>query len=89
MVTSGAKVEKLGMRTIGGFMAEGTRSTASDGHVHESWYCPELKIAILTTDDSPDTGRSRDELVDMVRGEPDVTKYRPPADYVIRNILLP
>jgi hypothetical protein len=89
MVTSGAKVEKLGVRTIGGVMAEGTRGTASDGHVHESWYCPELKIAILTTDDSPSTGRSRDELVDIVRGEPDVTKYKPPADYAIQNILLP
>jgi hypothetical protein len=92
MVASGAKVEKLGAQTIGGFMAEGTRSsyTSADGQViHESWYCPELKIVILTNDDSPSTGSSRDELVDIVRGEPDVTKYKPPTDYVIQNIVLP
>lgn len=90
MVASGAKVEKLGMRTIGGLMAEGTRSMSANGEVtHESWYCPDLKIVILSTDDSGSIGRSRDELVDIVRGEPDVTKYQPPASYVIKGVWLP
>jgi hypothetical protein len=91
MVASGAKLEKLGVRTIGGFVAEGTRTSRADagGQVtHEGWYCPELKTVILTIDTNPSTGSSRDELVDIARGEPDVTKYQPPAAYAIRNILL-
>jgi hypothetical protein len=93
-------VEKLGMKTIGGFIAEGTRSsyTVPDGQnhndqpivvAHESWYCPELKIMILETNDDPRSGTTRNELIDIVRGEPDATQYRPPADYVIRKIELP
>jgi hypothetical protein len=93
-------IEKLGVKTIGGFVAEGTRNSytvpAGQGHndqpivvVHESWYCPELKIVILETNDDPRSGTSTDELVDIVRGEPNVTKYLPPADYVVRDIQLP
>jgi hypothetical protein len=92
MVASGAKLEKLGAQTIGGFMVEGTRASRSTtgGQVtHEGWYCPELKIVILTTDINPSTGSSRDELVDIARGEPDITKYQPPAAYAIKNIQLP
>lgn len=93
-------VEKLGLKTIGGVLAEGTRSShtvpAGQDHndqpivvIHESWYCPELKIVVLETNDDPRSGRTRDELVDIVRGEPDVTKYHPPADFVVRDIQLP
>ena len=92
MVASGAKLEKLGVRTIGGFKAEGTRTsrTAAGGQeTHEGWYCPELKIVILTIDINPSTGNSRDELVGITRGEPNVTKYQPPVAYTIRNIVLP
>jgi hypothetical protein len=88
MVTSGAKVEKLGLRTTGGFKAEGRRTTNGQS-IHESWYCPELKIVILTIDDNPSIGHARDELVDITRGEPDVTKYMPPAGYAIQKIQLP
>jgi hypothetical protein len=92
MIDAGALVEKLGAKTIGGVVAEGTRTSRNDKGtvvVHESWYCPELKIVILTIHDDPRSGSSRDELVDIVRGEPDVRKYQPPADYVVRDIQLP
>lgn len=100
MNPQGDAVEKLGVKTIGGVVAEGTRSSytvpAGRDHndqpiavVHESWYCPELKIVVLETNDDPRSGRTRDELIDIVRGEPDVTKYEPPADYVVRDIQLP
>lgn len=92
-------VEKLGRKTIGGFVVEGTRSSytvpAAQDHndqpivvVRESWYCPELKIVVLVTNDDPRNGSSTDELIDIVRGEPDVTQYRPPADYVVREVQL-
>jgi len=91
-------VEKLGMKTIGGFIAEGTRSSYTvpgQEHndqpivvVHESWYCPELKIMILETNVDPRSGTTRNELIDIVRGEPDATQYRPPADYVVRKLQL-
>jgi len=93
-------VEKLGVRTIEGVVAEGTRSTyaivnAQDQKgkalnvVHESWYCPELKIVVLETNDDPRSATTKNELVGIVRGEPDVTKYRHPSDYVVRDVLLP
>jgi hypothetical protein len=93
----GDTVEKLGMKTIGGFIAEGTRSSytvpAGQDHndqpivvVHESWYCPELKIMILETNDDPRSGTTRSELIDILRGEPDITQYRPPADDVVRKL---
>lgn len=97
---SGDVVEKLGMKEIGGFIAEGARSSytvpAGQDHnnqpivvVHESWYCPELKIIILETNDDPRSGSTRNELIDIVRGEPDAAQYRPPADYVVRKLELP
>jgi hypothetical protein len=92
--------EKLGVQKLGGFVVEGTRGsytvTAAQNQndqplvvVHESWYCPELKIVILETNDDPRDGTTRKELVNIVRGEPDVTKYRPPSDYVVHDVQIP
>jgi hypothetical protein len=96
----GTVVEKLGVRTIEGVVAEGKRSTykiteAQDQNgqalsvVHESWYCAELKIVVLETNDDPRSGTTRDELVGIVRREPDVAKYRPPTNYVVHDVRLP
>ncbi|MCE5309110.1 MAG: hypothetical protein LLG20_15835 [Acidobacteriales bacterium] len=92
----GSAAEKLGTRTLEGVVAEGTRTayTVSLNNqelsvVHERWYCPELKIVVLEANDDPRTGTWRNELVDIVRGEPDVAKYRPPADYVIHHVRVP
>ncbi len=95
----GRVTQKLGLRTLEGVVAEGTRSsytvageqsknTKPLSVVHESWYCPELKIVVLETNDDPRSGTTRNELVGLVRGEPDVKKYYPPADYVIRDVRL-
>jgi hypothetical protein len=92
--------EDLGSKTIEGVAAEGKRNTytvaeGNDQHsrplrvVHESWYCPELKIVVLETNDDPRSGTWRNELVKIVRGEPDVTKYRPPANYVVNHVRMP
>jgi len=93
-------VEDLGSRRIDGVMAEGKRSTytITEGNdskgqplrmVHESWYCPELKIVVLETHDDPRSGTWKNELVKIIRGEPDVTEYRPPADYVVNHVRVP
>ncbi|WP_263353581.1 hypothetical protein [Acidicapsa acidisoli] len=82
-------VEKLGVKTIEGFVAEGTRRSytvpAGLDHnsqpilvVHEVWYSPELKLVILETNDDPRSGTTRNELIQIVRGEPDVSQYQPP-----------
>ena len=96
----GTTVEKLGMRTIEGVVAEGTRSTYKitetqdqNGRalnvIHERWYSTELKIVVLETNDDPRSGTTRDELVDIVRRDPDVAKYRPPSNYVVHDVRLP
>lgn len=96
----GTIAEKLGARTIEGVIAEGTRSAytiaGAQGHidkalsvVHEIWYCPELKIVVLETNDDPRSGTTRNELIGVLRGEPDVAKYRPPADYKVHDIQMP
>ncbi len=91
--------ERLGVKTIAGVVAEGTRNsyTVPSGDpdaqpivvVNESWYCPELKIVILETNDDPRSGSWRNELVDIVRAEPDVAQYDPPANYVVHEVQYP
>lgn len=85
--------EKLGEKVIEGVVAEGTRKTyvAADPNKHrrqiiETWFSPELKIVALEITDDSDLGPSRFELRRIVRGEPDVRKYRPPRDYVVHDI---
>jgi hypothetical protein len=100
MSDPGDGIENLGTKTIEGLVAEGTRSSytvpASKGHpdsliviTHESWYCPELKIMILETNDDPRSGKTRNELVNIVRGKPEVSKYNPPIDYVVHQVQIP
>ena len=94
------QVTKLGERTIQGLLAEGTRTSyvvpAGRDHneysitvSHETWYCPSLKIVILEINDDPRSGTTRDELVDITRGEPDVAQFRPPAGYVVQEVQIP
>lgn len=100
MSDPGGGIEKLGLKTIEGVVAEGTLSSytvpATKGNpdsptvvTHESWYCPELKIIILDTNDDPRSGKTRNELVNIVRGKPEVSKYNPPADYVVHQVQIP
>ena len=88
--------ENLGSRAFGGVAALGTRTAykvPGEGRngrplyaVHEKWYCPELKIVVLETTDDPHSGSWRNELVDIIRGEPDVKQYRPPRDYEVQDV---
>jgi hypothetical protein len=91
------KVEKLGRRMIEGVEADGERKSytvpVEQGHndhpivvVHETWYCPELKIIVLETNNDPRSGQTTSQLLNVIRGEPDVSKYRPPADYIVNDV---
>jgi hypothetical protein len=93
-------VQKLGHRVIDGVETDGERRSytvpAGQDHndhpivvIHETWYCPELKIVILESNNDPRSGQTTNELVNIVRGEPDVTKYLPPADYVVNDVQVP
>jgi len=93
-------VERLGTKVIEGVEAEGERRSYTvpvgqdhNDHpivvVHETWYCAELKIIVLETNDDPRSGPTTNRLVNIVRGEPDVAKYRPPADYVVKSAQIP
>jgi hypothetical protein len=86
-----SNVEKLGTKIIGGISADGMRTsytaTATEtkgdksfADFHECWYSPELRVVLLETRNSP-TLSFRSELEQIVRGEPDVAKYQPPATY--------
>lgn len=93
----GEKMKKLGNKLIQGLRAEGTRMsytipadpTLDRGPitvVHEVWYSPDLKIAVLATNDDPREGNTRDELQGIVRGEPDLRSFHPPSDYRMDEI---
>jgi hypothetical protein len=94
------KVEKLGHRVIEGVGADGERRSYTvpvgqdhDDHpivvVHEIWYCPELKVVVLETNDDPRSGQTTNQSVNIVRGEPNIANYRPPIDYVVNDVQVP
>src|ERR1700733_5094349 len=92
-----SEVQKLGTKTIEGVLAEGFRRSYTlrsaqnkcdnqNVAVEECWYSPELKIVVLETDNVPCTRSFTSQLENIVRGEPDVAKYHPPAGYARRDI---
>lgn len=98
--TQDSNVQKLGTKTIEGVLVEGVRTSYAVPHaqakgdnqiivVHECWYSPDFKVVILETDDDPRSSNFTNQLENIVRGEPDVAKYQPPADYVRQNIEIP
>lgn len=92
--------EHLGSKTIEGLLAEGLRHSyvispeSGEGGqglrvVHERWFCPDLEAVVLETNEDPRTGAWRNELVNIVRSEPDPATFRPPAGYVLRHVRVP
>jgi len=92
-----SEVQKLGTKTIEGVLAEGFRRSYTlrsaqakcdnqNTAVEECWYSPELKIVVLETDNVPCTRSFTNQLENIVRGEPDLAKYQPPAGYARRDI---
>jgi hypothetical protein len=93
--TSGAgKTESLGVRTIEGVEAEGTRTTTTIAAgaignekpieiVYERWYSKELELIVYSRHSDPRFGEQTYRLANISRNEPERSLFTPPSDYKI------
>jgi hypothetical protein len=90
------KAEPLGAKSIEGVPVTGTRSTdtipaGTIGNekdiviTRETWYSPDLKLVIQSTQDDPRFGQSTYSLTNIQRDEPDETLFQVPAGYTIEK----
>jgi hypothetical protein len=88
--------ESLGVKTIEGVTAEGTRLTrtipaGAAGNANpilittEKWYSPDLQLTVLETRSDPRFGTSTFQLTNIVRSEPDPTVFAIPSDYTLQK----
>jgi len=88
--------EDLGIRTINGVEAKGTRMTrvipaGRDGNdqpltiTSEWWRSEELGIMVMSVNDDPRTGTITMELTDLERGEPDAALFQVPEGYTVKD----
>ena len=84
--------------TIEGVQVTGTRSTSTipEGTIgndrdlniiRETWYSPELKLVIQSTQNDPRFGQTTYTLKNIEQGSPDVTLFQVPANYTIDKIV--
>ncbi len=89
------KKEDLGVQTINGVSAQGTRYTrtiaagqmGNDKPIvvtSERWYSPDLQIVVKTTRNDPRFGETTYTLTSLQRQEPSVTLFAVPADYTVQ-----
>jgi hypothetical protein len=89
-----AKTESLGAKSIEGISATGTKTTTTipAGTIgndkdlvitRESWYSPDLKLMIQSTQTDPRFGETTYSLTNIQRSEPDPTLFQVPAGYTI------
>jgi hypothetical protein len=94
--SNNTKSESLGTKSIDGIQATGTRSTdtipaGSIGNdkditvTRETWYSPDLKVVIQSTQDDPRFGESTYSLTTIQRNEPDEMLFQVPAGYKIEK----
>jgi hypothetical protein len=92
------KTESLGTETMEGIPATGTRirKTIPAGTIgndkdltitHETWYSPELRLVIQSTQSDPRFGQTTFTLKNIQQGQPDETLFQVPADYKINKIV--
>ncbi len=92
------KTESLGTETMEGIQATGTRirRTIRAGTIgndkdlvitHETWYSPELKLVIQSTQNDPRFGQTTFTLKNIQQGQPDETLFQMPADYRVNKIV--
>ena len=92
------KTESLGTETMEGVQATGTRirKTIPAGTIgndqdlvitHETWYSPELKLVIQSSQNDPRFGQTTFTLKNIQQGQPDETLFQVPADYKVNKIV--
>ena len=86
--------EHLGVQTINGVQATGTRITrtipaGAEGNslpivtVHETWMSDDLKVPVMVKTTDPRFGTSQSQLTNIVRAEPDPSLFQVPAGYTV------
>jgi hypothetical protein len=91
-----SKPESLGTMDIEGFTVSGTRRTHTMEagvignekpiiSATETWYSQDLKTALLTKSNSPQSGENTRKLLNIHTGDPDPLLFRVPADYTVRE----
>jgi len=91
------KTESLGTKTIDGISATGTRDTrtipagtiGNDKDLviaSETWYSPDLKLVIQSTQSDPRFGETTYTLTNIQRSEPDPTLFQAPAGYKVETV---
>jgi hypothetical protein len=90
------QMESLGSKTIGGLVADGTRSTrmipaGAEGNdqpitiTHETWVSSDLKIELMRTESDPRFGATTVELSNLSRAEPPAALFQAPAGYAVQE----
>ena len=90
------KTESLGIQTIGGVNAEGTRTTRTIpageiGNekpitiVSERWYSADMQMDVKSTHSDPRFGNTTYTLANIQRTEPVATLFSVPSDYTIEQ----
>jgi len=86
--------EKLGIQTVEGVLAEGTRSTQiwpvdSQGNdrpisvVSETWMSVDLKVMVMSKTNDPRSGENTHKLTNISLGEPSASLFQAPPDYSV------
>jgi hypothetical protein len=86
--------EHLGVQTINGVQATGTRITrtipaGAEGNslpivsIHETWTSDDLKVPVMIKTTDPRFGTSQTQLTNIVRAEPDPSLFQVPAGYTV------
>lgn len=88
--------EDLGVQTMEGLQAKGTRTTivipaGAEGNerpmqiVDERWYSPDLQIALKTVHTDPRMGETVFTLSNVSRSNPDPSLFQVPSDYQLTD----
>lgn len=94
------KAESLGTKTVEGVSVTGTRDTTTilAGTIgndkdlvitRETWYSPDLKMVIQSTQSDPRFGETTYSLTNVQRSEPDPALFQVPAGYKTEKVPAP
>jgi hypothetical protein len=95
--SANSKTESLGNKTIEGIPVTGTKTTSTipadtignDKEIattRESWYSPDLKLVIQSTQSDPRFGETTYSLTNIQRNDPDPNLFQVPSGYKVERI---